>query len=121
MAPNVTDVHSLSDAQLRWLYANAEALIAIAREDFGLTPVEAYQFGKPVVALRAGGYLDTVIEGVTGVFADSDTVDGIRSAVSRLSEGGYDPAGIAAQATRFAERSFAAQISEVVRSAAIGS
>ena len=65
---NVRMVRVLSDAQLRWVYAHSTALVAASFEDFGLTPVEAAAFGKPTIALGEGGYLDTVVPDVTGVF-----------------------------------------------------
>ncbi len=65
---NVRLLGEVSDARLRWLYASCAGLVAASREDFGLTPVEAAAFGKPVAALRWGGYLDTVVPDVTGVF-----------------------------------------------------
>ena len=60
----LTGVTGVSDAQLRWLYANCSAVVAASHEDFGLTPVEGYTFGKPALCLRAGGYLDPLSEGV---------------------------------------------------------
>ena len=61
------------------------ALVAASFEDFGLTPVEAAAFGTPTVALRYGGYLDTVIEGTTGVFFDTPTASSIADAVRESS------------------------------------
>ena len=75
--PNVTFLGEVNDPRLRWLYANCEGLVAASREDFGLTPVEAASFGKPVAALRWGGFLDSVVEGITGVFFD--VADPVRS------------------------------------------
>lgn len=68
--PRVHYTGAVSDAELRWAYANARGLIAMSHEDFGLTPIEANSFGTPVLALRAGGFLETVVEGVTGVYVD---------------------------------------------------
>ena len=67
-ASNVTFAGSVTDARLRWLYANCRALIAASYEDFGLTPFEAASFGKPTAALRWGGFLDTIEEARTGVY-----------------------------------------------------
>src|SRR5664279_4542590 len=67
---NITRLTNLSDENMRWLYANASGLVAVAHEDFGLAPVEAQAFGLPSVVLRSGGYLDTTVENVTGVFVD---------------------------------------------------
>ncbi|MGY1635502.1 glycosyltransferase [Geodermatophilus sp. SYSU D00742] len=68
--PNVTFLGRVSDAQLRWLYTHASALVSASKEDFGLTPIEANQFGTPAVTIRAGGFLETVREGVNGVYFD---------------------------------------------------
>lgn len=66
--PEVTFRQAVPDDQLRWLYDRCTALVAAAYEDFGIAPLEAAAFGKPVAALRWGGYLDTVDEGETGLF-----------------------------------------------------
>lgn len=78
---NVRLVEGLSDAQMRWAYAHATALIAASHEDFGLTPLEAGAHGVPTIALRAGGYLDTVEEGVTGHFFEAPEPERIRAVV----------------------------------------
>ena len=64
----VTFLQRVSDEELRWLYENSALLIAASHEDYGLSPIEAASFGKPTVALEAGGYLDTVVDNVNGVF-----------------------------------------------------
>ena len=58
--------------------------MAASYEDFGLTPVEAAAFGKPTAALRWGGFLDTIVEGTTGVFFDEPEPQLIAEAVDRL-------------------------------------
>ena len=78
---NVRLVSGISDEHLRWLYARSRALIAPSHEDFGLTVIEAAAWGKPSIALRAGGYLDTVREGATGRFFDVPTAAAIADAV----------------------------------------
>lgn len=112
--PNVRLVQDLTDAQLRWTYAGATALVAASYEDFGLTPLEAMAFGVPTVALRAGGYLDTVVEGTTGVFFDVVTPAAIRQAVAEAAAHGFDPAAVLARAADFSEAAFAARIRSVV-------
>ena len=75
---NVRIATDLTDAQMRWAYAHARALVAASHEDFGLTPLEAGAFGRPTLALRAGGYLDTIADGVNGAFFDEPTADAAR-------------------------------------------
>jgi glycosyltransferase involved in cell wall biosynthesis len=53
-------------------------------EDFGITAVEAQAAGKPVIAFRAGGALETVIEGETGLFFDEQTPESLGDAVFRF-------------------------------------
>jgi glycosyltransferase involved in cell wall biosynthesis len=55
-------------------------------EDFGITAVEAQAAGKPVIAFRAGGALETVIEGVTGLFFDEQTPEALGDAIKRFEE-----------------------------------
>ena len=82
LAPlNVRLLGGLADPQLRWLYANCRGVIAASREDFGLTSVESAAFGKPIAALRWGGFLDTIEEGRSGVFFDHPEPEEIAIAV----------------------------------------
>lgn len=100
----------LDDAQLRWAYANCTALIAPSKEDFGLTPVEGFGFGKPTLALRAGGYLDTVVPGRTGYFFDQATAEAVVNAVHQVLESPLPIAPIIADAERFTPARFIAEI-----------
>jgi glycosyltransferase involved in cell wall biosynthesis len=111
---NVTLLTDVDDAQLCWLYASCAALVAPSREDFGLTPIEAAGFGKPVAALRFGGYLDTVREGETGVFFDSPSPAAVRDAVGALAGRSWDADAIRAHAATFSEERFAEAMREVV-------
>ena len=82
--PNVTFLGSCTDEQVMTLYAECEGFITTAiDEDFGITPVEAMASGKPVVATREGGYLETVLDGYTGILTHP-CVDELVSAVRRV-------------------------------------
>lgn len=98
---NVRMFQGLSDGQMRWLYANCRALIAPSFEDFGLTPLEAYSFGKPVLALRGGGYLDTVVEGQTGLFFSKPTSADIAAIVEKNEQITWDHPAIRAHGEKF--------------------
>ena len=78
---NVTALKNVSDSQLRWLYANAAALLSVSHEDFGLTPLEANAFGTPCLVLRAGGFLDSVHEHVSGEYIPSSEAVAIADAI----------------------------------------
>jgi glycosyltransferase involved in cell wall biosynthesis len=113
--PNVQLVEQVSDAQMRWAYSHACALIAASHEDFGLTPLEAGAHGVPTLALRAGGYLDTVVEGVTGLFFERPTAQDIAGAVrGSASHGGWDAEGIRRHVDSFDEALFSRRLHALV-------
>lgn len=105
--PNVAMLSALTDAQMAWLYHSCKGLIAASYEDFGLTPIEAAVCGKPSVVLRWGGFLDTVIEGVTGMYFDRPEPDAIADAVNRFEAVSFDPDKLRAHAERFTEQRYA--------------
>jgi glycosyltransferase involved in cell wall biosynthesis len=104
---NVLLLGEVSDARLRWLYASCAGLVAASREDFGLTPVEVAAFGKPVAALRWGGYLDTVVPDVTGVLFERPDPGEIAAGVQRVLEREWGAEAIRAHAATFSEARFA--------------
>jgi glycosyltransferase involved in cell wall biosynthesis len=111
MAPaNVRLVEGLSDAQMRWAYGHATALIAASHEDFGLTPLEAGAHGVPTIALRSGGYLDTVEEGVNGIFFSRPEEERVREAVQAADRLTWKRATITHTVAQFGERSFHARL-----------
>ncbi len=65
-------------------YKYCQALIFPGEEDFGITIVEAMSFGKPVLAYRKGGALETMIEGITGEFFDDPIAEILADGVRRL-------------------------------------
>lgn len=112
---NVTAVAQASEAELRWLYGNARALTSMSREDFGLTPVEANAFGRPVLVVRRGGFLDSTVEDVTGVFVDEESVDAVIRGV-RAFPGDWDADAIRANADRFSAESFGESLRDAIAS-----
>jgi glycosyltransferase involved in cell wall biosynthesis len=66
-----------SGKKLIELYKNCRALIYPQEEDFGLVPLESMALGKPVIAFKKGGALETIQEGKTGLFFEHQTVDSI--------------------------------------------
>jgi glycosyltransferase involved in cell wall biosynthesis len=112
--PNVRLLSTVSDPELRWLYARARGLIAAAYEDLGLTPLEAVAFGTPTAALAHGGYLDTVVAGVTGVFFEAPEPKSIVDAVRRLRTTPFDTAAAQLHAHEFSEGRFRERLAAVV-------
>lgn len=112
--PNVTFVGEVSERVLRSLYANASALVGASYEDFGLTPIEAAAFGVPTVALRFGGYLDTVRHRITGLLFDDLTATSLAASLSTVLSHGWDRAPITAHANQFSEERFIQQLHAAV-------
>lgn len=110
---NVRHLGVVSDEQLRWLYSSARAVVSAAYEDFGLSPLEGFSFGKPAVLLRAGGFLDTMREGVTGVFFEKAEPWAIAAAVHQL-PAEPDTAAIVAHGATFSEEMFHSRIRAVI-------
>ncbi|MBW3638883.1 MAG: glycosyltransferase [Actinobacteria bacterium] len=109
------------DAQLRWLYANCAATVAVAHEDFGLTPLEGNALGSPALCLRAGGYLDTMVEGVNGLYIEELTPEAVVTAVQRLQADPLDEAEIRRHVDRYSVRAFKGQLREIVGDVVAGS
>ncbi|MDD2731438.1 MAG: glycosyltransferase, partial [Candidatus Portnoybacteria bacterium] len=80
--------------------------------DFGIVPVEAQAFGRPVIAYASGGALETVRDGVTGVFFKQATAEALVSAVERFEglESSFDPTEIRRNALRFDKAIFEADL-----------
>jgi glycosyltransferase involved in cell wall biosynthesis len=104
--PNVTIMGPQPFAVLKDHYARCQALLFPGEEDFGIVPVEAMASGRPVVAYGRGGATETVVDGVTGVFFDEQSVEAIDAAVERCARLDLDPRAIAAHARRFSAEQF---------------
>jgi glycosyltransferase involved in cell wall biosynthesis len=72
------------DSELFKYYANCKALIFPGLEDFGLTMVEAQMFGKPVIAYKAGGALEIVVDHETGILFSPQTKDALKAALKEF-------------------------------------
>jgi glycosyltransferase involved in cell wall biosynthesis len=95
-----------SDEDIRDLYGRATAVLLPGTEDFGMVPVEAQACGTPVVALRAGGACETVVDGVTGVLVGDESAEAFAAGLSRVRALDRDPAAIRANAERFSRARF---------------
>ena len=107
----------VSDEVLKAAYANAKALLFPGVEDFGIVPVEAQAAGTPVIALGKGGALDSVIPGVTGLFYDDESVEGLCGAIEEFEGcGGFDSDACRKNADRFAKAEFISKMQAMISS-----
>ena len=113
--PNVTFLGSVSREVIIDHLSRARALILPGVEDFGIVPVEAMALGTPVVAFRAGGALDSVVEGESGIFFDAAVVNSLRSALEAAAARRWNRQAIREHASRFSRARFARQFREILR------
>ncbi len=88
---NIEFLGFVPDGELRELYAECLALVFPQEEDFGLVPLEVQASGRPVIAFKKGGALETVREGETGVFFEPQTPEALRQAVEQFEAKRFDP------------------------------
>jgi glycosyltransferase involved in cell wall biosynthesis len=111
IAPNIQQLGFVTENELAWLYENARALTSVSREDFGLTPIEANSFGTPTLLLKAGGFLDSSAEGISGQFIENSDVETIREAVRNFPLN-WDRDRIKQHADKFSHANFRRKIRE---------
>ncbi|WP_029115309.1 glycosyltransferase [Mycobacterium sp. URHB0044] len=105
--PNVLMLSDLTDGQMAWLYRHCRALVAASYEDYGLTPIEAGVWGRPSVVLRWGGFLDTVDDGITGIYFDEPAAASIAEALDRFEASSFDPDKVRTHVEQFTEERYA--------------
>ncbi|MBI2939293.1 MAG: glycosyltransferase [Chloroflexi bacterium] len=112
--PTIEFLGRVDDAALAALYARCRAFIFPGEEDFGLTPIEAQASGRPVIAYRAGGALETVVERETGEFFQRPDADALVEVLARFAPRAYDPLAIQRHAEQFDVRHFQTRIAAFV-------
>jgi glycosyltransferase involved in cell wall biosynthesis len=113
---NITFLGRTSDELMKQLYAHCKALLFPSDEDFGLVPVEVQACGRPVIAYRSGGALETVVENVTGVFFDEQTVDSMVDGIIRFESLKFDANNIRKNALNFDVSVFRSSFIEFINS-----
>ena len=114
---NVVFCDNISKEELRNLYASAKALIFPGIEDFGIVPVEAQAAGCPVIAIEAGGTLETVVPDKTGVFIKNQSAIEILNAIEELTSNKYEAVFMQQHAQFFETSNFCKRISDIVNTA----
>jgi glycosyltransferase involved in cell wall biosynthesis len=118
--PNIQFLGYLPDAEARTQMAHCRAFLFPGEEDFGIAPLEAMAAGRPVIAYAAGGALDTLAEGRTGVFFREATPASLAAAVRDFQTQSFDPATLRAHAQQFDTAVFQRQMAAVLERAAQG-
>jgi glycosyltransferase involved in cell wall biosynthesis len=110
----------VSDKEKHSLIENCLGLInPVVDEDFGIVPVESMAHGKPVLAHRSGGHLETVIENETGMFFDEDSIKSLSEKLiefeQMIKNKNFDRQKIKEHAQKFSKERFKNELENFVR------
>ncbi len=108
--PSVEFLGLASGEDLRAAYQGAKALIFPQVEDFGIVPLEAMACGTPVLAFGRGGALETVKDGVSGLFFEAQSAEALEAAVQRFEAHSWDTEKVAESVQEFASARFKAEL-----------
>jgi glycosyltransferase involved in cell wall biosynthesis len=114
-SPNIEFAGWLSDEQIKYNYAGCKAFIFPQEEDFGITSVEAQAAGKPVIAYRKGGALDTVVEGKTGIYFNENDVESLVGAVKIFENTKFSSNGIKANSLKYSSQRFKNDMAALIK------
>lgn len=114
--PSVTFRENVTDAEMPAALAGAEGFIFASYDDFGIVPIEAMASGTPVIAYKAGGALDYIQPGKTGIFFDTQTPEAIMEAIQRFDPKQYDHADVAQYATQYSPDIFERRMQQFIDS-----
>lgn len=104
----------IDDEMVVQILAGCKALIIAGIEDFGLTSLEAQVLGKPVIAFKEGGVLETVILDKTGIFFDEQTEENLGRAIERFNSIKIDPNDCLRNAANFSKEKFLLKFKQTV-------
>ncbi len=107
---NIEFLGKISDEELKAVYQKAKALIFPQLEDFGIVPLEAMACGTPVIAYKKGGALETVTEGVSGLFFEEQTVESLVKALHRFEKHSWDPTEVSKSIEQFSSARFKSEL-----------
>ncbi len=111
---NIEFIGLVSDEKLANLYSHAQACIFPQEEDFGIVPLESMASGRPVIAYRAGGAMETIVENETGIFFDEQNPESLQAAVEKFHNLDFRPEDCRKQAEKFDIEVFKENISKIL-------
>ena len=113
--PNIEWKYRVSNAEKDTLMAGAKAFLFPPLEDFGLVPIEAMAMGTPVIAYGEWGALETVVDGVTGLFFSPQTPAALNAAIEKFETMEWDRETIREHAEKFSKENFQKKISTYIQ------
>jgi glycosyltransferase involved in cell wall biosynthesis len=111
---NIKLMGRVDDATLADLFKRCKAFIFPGFEDFGIAPVRAMAYGKPVIAFARGGAIDTVIDGQTGIMFAEQRVESLLAALEKTSVVVFSAVDIRRHAATFSVERFVTELRSIV-------
>jgi glycosyltransferase involved in cell wall biosynthesis len=114
---NIQFLGYVSDKEKNELYSRCQAFIFASEEDFGIVPIEAMSFGKPVIAFGRGGASETVLDQKTGLHFANQTTESLVQALQRFGDMSFDSEKIAEHSRQFSNARFRKEMMECITNA----
>lgn len=111
---SVTFFRGKTDEEVAHYFSSSLAFIMPNMDDFGIVAVEAMAAGTPVIAYRAGGALDYVVEGKTGLFFDEPTPESLAKTLRKFDAADFDNQKIRQAAAQFSSQAFADKMKKFI-------
>ena len=115
--PNIKFINYLTDEKLAGYYQRTRGLIFPQEEDFGIVALEAQAAGTPVIAFKAGGALDTIIEGKTGIFFEKQNKQSLIRAVKKMEKTRFRREDLVNNAQKYSKEVFKKEFRKFVENA----
>ncbi len=107
---NIKFLGKISDDELKNIYSSAKALIFPQVEDFGIVPLEAMASGTPVIAYSKGGAMESVTEGVSGIFFHEQNEVELKKAIEKFEKMDWNTDEIVKSVNKFSPARFRVEI-----------
>ncbi|HEX8762449.1 MAG TPA: glycosyltransferase [Candidatus Saccharimonadales bacterium] len=113
--PTITFRTDVTDDQMPAELAKAHAFLFASFDDFGIAPIEAMAAGTPVIAFKAGGALDYVVEGKTGLFFTEQTAESLATVLKNFDTARFDSQAIQQHARHFSPQVFQKKLTAFIK------
>lgn len=104
--PTIEFKGKLSNQEVGVYVSSCRALIFPGEEDFGMSPLEVAAAGRPTIAYKGGGAVETILEGRTGMFFNAQTPESLMEAMQKFDKADWDPQIIRKHARQFSVEAF---------------
>ncbi|HMS92064.1 MAG TPA: glycosyltransferase [Candidatus Saccharibacteria bacterium] len=111
---NIDFIVDADDKTVRDLYARSQGFIFTAYEDFGITPVESMATGVPVITYGKGGGSESVVNNVTGLYFEDQSVECLKEAILKFEKMNFVKEDIRKHAEKFSRKRFIEEVKDLI-------